>query len=494
MSRRIQAVLAIAAIIVGFGYAMVHLFVLRFDTGEMYPPYSSFRADPVGMKALYESLGSMPGITVARNLESPARMPSDPDGMLVCAGLRTYGDIDAVEAELVEAFERFAQAGGRVVLAFLPNPEAPEPVGLGGTPESVKELVEDTREEVRKKKQEKADKEAPPEDKEAAEGPIPEEKGADPGDGSETDEARADVPPTQEAAEKEEAEKGEGVAGEGEKEEDESDFAEIPLVSLKKRWGITCAYTDLWLDENGNWEPEQVTLEADERLPEHVSWWTALYFKEPDPSWRTIYRRVEGPVFLERTFGKGSIVLSADSHYMTNEAMVRERHPDLLAWLVGAKKHVVFDESLKGVQQSSGAMTLARRYGVHGFLVGLGVLLALFVWRNAATLTPRFSDAEVVHNRAAFQGRDAAEGLENLLRRSINGNSLLGICVQEWKRAFAAGRPNLQKTVARMEALVEAQGVGQNNALSGYQAIVQTVARRRAPLEERRNKKQLGTE
>ncbi len=40
-----------------FVTGLIQLILLRFESGDVYPPYSSLRADPLGCKALYESLG-----------------------------------------------------------------------------------------------------------------------------------------------------------------------------------------------------------------------------------------------------------------------------------------------------------------------------------------------------------------------------------------------------------------------------------------------------
>jgi len=50
----------------GFIYGLVHLFSLRFEAGDNYPPYSSLRADPLGTKALFDSLD--PLVPARRNL------------------------------------------------------------------------------------------------------------------------------------------------------------------------------------------------------------------------------------------------------------------------------------------------------------------------------------------------------------------------------------------------------------------------------------------
>ena len=43
----------------GFALGVIHLFNLRLETGDNYPPYSSLRADPLGSKAICESLNNL---------------------------------------------------------------------------------------------------------------------------------------------------------------------------------------------------------------------------------------------------------------------------------------------------------------------------------------------------------------------------------------------------------------------------------------------------
>src|SRR5690242_6328937 len=55
---------------IGFVFGIVQLFDLRFDVGDVYPPYSSLRSDPLGTMALFESLGRMSGLTLRRDFGS----------------------------------------------------------------------------------------------------------------------------------------------------------------------------------------------------------------------------------------------------------------------------------------------------------------------------------------------------------------------------------------------------------------------------------------
>ena len=65
--------LVLAAIFIG---GLARLFALRYEVGDVYPPYSSLRADPLGTKALAAALGALPGIEVRTNFKPLPRIPS----------------------------------------------------------------------------------------------------------------------------------------------------------------------------------------------------------------------------------------------------------------------------------------------------------------------------------------------------------------------------------------------------------------------------------
>ena len=54
LNRRFVPWLGGILLVLALGYGLLHLFALRFAQGDVYPPYSSLRSDPLGKKALYE--------------------------------------------------------------------------------------------------------------------------------------------------------------------------------------------------------------------------------------------------------------------------------------------------------------------------------------------------------------------------------------------------------------------------------------------------------
>jgi hypothetical protein len=139
--------------------------------------------------------------------------------------------------------------------------------------------------------------------------------------------------------------------------------------------------------------------------------------------------------------------MATDSYFISNEAMAKDRHAELLAWLIGANKRVVFDEAHLGVVETSGVVKLMRKYRLEGFAAGLMLIAGLFIWRNSTSLVPTRADEK----RESFvAGKDAASGFVNLLRRNIAPRDLLATCFAEWEKSAAA--PGRISTARRQQA------------------------------------------
>src|SRR5262249_43186598 len=102
-----------------FVAGIVYLLLLRFEAGDVYPPYSSLRADPLGTMALAESLAKMPGLDVRRDLSTGNKLPEEPR--------TTYLHLAAdaadwlwLPAEIFHEMEDFATRGGRLVVTLRP--------------------------------------------------------------------------------------------------------------------------------------------------------------------------------------------------------------------------------------------------------------------------------------------------------------------------------------------------------------------------------------
>lgn len=357
-----------------FLYGVTHLIILRFEKGDAYPPYSSYRSDPLGTKAFHEGLGLLPGIEAVRNVEPLQRVSGLSESTLFFFGLQgTRFSAIQIQQESVKALDKAALGGGRIVISFVPTHELP-------APPAKEEKMQETL-------QEDADKE-----KDEEERPL--QKG---------------------------------------------------VVNLAKRWGVETerfAKTDA-----------KASLSKPEKgLPPSLSWHGTLVFKSQDPAWRVLYTREEKPVLIERSYGKGSIVLCSDSFFVSNEAMKRERYPNLLSWLCGTHRKIVFDETHLGISKNPGIVRLLRQYGLAPFLMSLIVLALLAIWKQAARLMPVYEEEKA----SVDAGKDAFTGFTNLLHRNIPHDHILSACLEEWKRSFTHGKQDLSSLLPRIQEIIAA--------------------------------------
>lgn len=99
-----------------FTYGLIHLFTLRFATGDVYPEYSSLRSNPSGAKLLYDSLARTPGVVVSRNY-FPLEYLEDTNATVFLLAI----DAEQFAAEpdpYLDNVEHLANRGNRMVLSL----------------------------------------------------------------------------------------------------------------------------------------------------------------------------------------------------------------------------------------------------------------------------------------------------------------------------------------------------------------------------------------
>jgi hypothetical protein len=330
-----RILLALFAVL--FIAGIVWLFQLRFQRGDIYPPYSSLRADPLGVKALYESLESCCNFSVSRNYKPFSKRVGETDAVIFFLGLDPQ-DLDSVPEPLKQQMDQFVLNGGRLVFSFLPTRKDLEKISSFAI---------------------------------------------------------------------------------GQEEED------YKSVSLSQHWGFQVE-TKGGLD----YLPAHITAPS-ENLPYMLTAHTRLFFKDVDRSWKILYTVSRNPVLMERKRGKGSILVSTISYFLSNEAMIKERHPGLLLFLLDSKQKIIFDEYHHGIADNPGIAYFVKKYRLGWAVAGLLLLAALYIWKNAiAFIPPDRSQVDVYLTR----GKESMAGLRNLLRRNVPPQNLLGICWEEWKK------------------------------------------------------------
>ena len=455
--------LLLPLLLIVFALGVARLFQLRLEQGDVYPAYSTLRADPLGAKVYFESLGQLQEVEVTRLYEDTDKFGDGRDATLFVLGTNPDSLRHMPDNE-IEDIEKFMKQGGRVVVSLFPTPVR-----------SYSSLRTERRE---KEDADKSEKEKPkqPKRKPAPANPKEDAKKLEPGDKSPSakpTDAKKKDPLDKKSARRKGTRPG----------RDEDDERMMKRTSLYEHWGVNLEYKDLSKDEKGVAEPVTVTRSGGApTLPATLSWHTAVMFTELAKEWRTNYARDGKAVLIERPVGKGSLVLSADSYFVSNEAMRRDRHAPLLAWLAGANHRLIFDETHLGVQSDPGIAALARKYRLHGLAVGLFVLTLFFVWKNSTSFVPPHDDESFAGREHAVAGRDSASAFVNLLRRSIPPRDLLTTCFEEWRKSCARTRPGLDARMKRMQAVLVEQvkkPAKERDAVGSYRELGRILAEKK---------------
>jgi hypothetical protein len=429
-----------AATVVGFLAGISHLMMLRFERGDVYPAYSSYRSDPIGARAFYESLESLEGIRVTRNLRPLSALGPGNDSTLFFVGAGVCS-VNTIELQTAQALDAFMSSGGRVVVAMRaaadhsqdgcerPDRDSPQS-GSASKPE------------------------APARDSEHLSG-----NGESGGLPVSTD--RSESSP----------ESSSGGAAR----------SKSVYTDLREQWGIVVESGPGSADDAGDGSIGYAASQSGQ-LPGGLTWHSTAYFSDMSDAWKPLYTANSKCVMAERPVGRGSLVMATDAYFMSNEALKSERHTDLLLYLIAGSRVVIIDETRHGIQRRPGVIGYLRQHRLHWILIALLCVAALFVWRNSVPLVP-VNRSRTDYSTGAAEARNAAQGMTNLLRRSIPPQRLLEICFDQWETAFENDHryPQARREKARHVIERAEKSEGQPDPVSRYRAI------RRILLEDQPN-------
>ena len=435
---------ALIGLVLFFGF-LVRLLLLRYERGDIYPPYSTLRADPLGTRAYYEALESLHQYPVARGFTSLHRELEEKPATLFYLGLDA-DDLISFTKEETAQLDAYVKNGGRIVMTFAP--EAPG--------ESISD--EDKKAAEKKKKAGQSGKDAAK---------------PDPNPPKQTPEAQPDQNPSEPQTQQEKYER-EVFRKEEEDSRDDSDQPKDTPAhqyhrSLAALWGLGW---DRQPEDQGKEKDEPAadsssrqetnkpevlawSLAAGDMEPS-VPWKSALYFVRLEPDWQVLYDAKDKPVLVRRAWGNGEIIMATDSYLISNEALRNNRCSGLLGLLAGPPGSLLFDETHLGTQEEEGVMFLAEKFRLEGYLYGMLGVVILFLWRNSLPLVPPLaSDRHALLGRTV-SGKDSRSGLVNLLRRNIPVADILKISFAEWKRNVTPGRRHFHGKKSEMEAILSA--------------------------------------
>jgi len=175
-------------------------------------------------------------------------------------------------------------------------------------------------------------------------------------------------------------------------------------------------------------KPEERSLDEDD---EPAQWRNHLVASS---SWH-VFRSLSGqPIASERTFGKGSIAIAADTKPFLNLALRDNRDIALLDWARGPNQSVIFDESHLGSVEQGSIVGLMKRFRLQGVALTLFLASLLFVWRASVPFPPV---PQTTADISFKPGTSSGDALRNLLGRRIAPSNLLRVCVDEWSRDFS---------------------------------------------------------
>ncbi|MEM7700071.1 MAG: DUF4350 domain-containing protein [Verrucomicrobiota bacterium] len=380
MNRRFFAVGVLLLLGVILIAAFVGVLRGRLIDGRVYPHYASFRADPLGTRALYETLERLPEFEVRRNLVPLARVDDlgENDAFLILG----YPRDEMVGWRIPEDSGLFksVEAGARLVITVNPQfvPERFAPVKT----KEEKTWAERRRDLIEKQRRAFRNEEDDPEESTAEE--------------SEAILEALEVGPR--------------------------------LLSFL---GFQIADPRDFKRPEGGWTTE--SKQQGEQAPT-PRWRSQFRFEALADEWETVLEIEGEPVVMERAFGKGLIVLASDTYFVSNEAMHLDPSPEFCLWLLGDKSRVVFDETVHGSVEQGGAMKLIRRYRLHGVFVGVILWVILWAWRSGSSLAPRSEDLDRgLIGASAVSGETSETGFLRLLRRSVPRKRLLETCLSTWR-------------------------------------------------------------
>ena len=222
-------------------------------------------------------------------------------------------------------------------------------------------------------------------------------------------------------------------------------------------------------------------------LPVELAVHTALYFRKLEPHWRVLYARPTTtnalPVMIERSWGRGSLVLAADAYPFSNEALRHEPTAALLSWFVGRNHRVVFEEAHLGVSAEPGVAALARQYRLTGLFLAALVLAGLFVWKSSVSFLPRHAHEIAREESNEVVGRDSASGLSNLLTRHLPPAELMRTCLEQWNEHVSRHQRPSPARLEAMQNLINAENAlppTQRNPIRLYREFHRILSKRKS--------------
>ena len=294
INKRTLAWVGLALLALGFVLVFMKVLEIRFSSGDVYPHYATFRNDPLGCSALYESFEALDNFSVDRNLKALTAISGlDGDTALFLLGL-PWDEFERLRAKddspVVQAIK---EKGARLIITL--NPKMVPQTFRTRKPDEEEDWIERRRKLREERAKEKSGGEIDEEDKKRIEKEL------------------------------------------------EKDKTEALGERFHKQLGVEIPDVEDFTRPDEGWETKPGKSIDPKGVPKSLPIWYSQYRLKPgNKNWKSALLVGKEPVVLERKWGKGSILIATDSFFASNEALHSGGDPEFLLWLTGGKSKLVF--------------------------------------------------------------------------------------------------------------------------------------------------------
>jgi len=355
---------------------IVNIFSLRFSHGDLYPKYSTFRPDPFGCKALYDSFNEL-GLNSRRHFKTMDKLTEYENTLFIRTGISSMRDLTKSKG-----VNDFIFNGGHFIGFF--NPHA----------------------RVFKK--------------------------------SNKDKTKSNPSDTNAENDKKECDHNDSATEEKPKED--SDISEVKKVKKKIMFRkiLACELRTKHYSKSEKAAMKFVAYPADSLKQSDGFYdfplYTTNFFEIKHDDWQILYSSKDGPVVVMRKLGQGKIILCSTSYFVSNEGLRKHRNSKLLCLFKENRNNIVFDEFSLGVQEERNIVWLFGKYKLQYLLINLGVIVLFFLWYNFAALSNivAIPEKSYLHSETIKSSLSSASGLNTLITKTIKPNQVLKTCIDEW--------------------------------------------------------------
>lgn len=138
-------------------------------------------------------------------------------------------------------------------------------------------------------------------------------------------------------------------------------------------------------------------------------------------------------VMLLLSHGKGDIIISTESYFISNESLAKMPPVTFLSWIMGGRTHVLVDEYHHGVLSKKGVSFLLRKYHLYWFIAYLALISLISLWH----ILPTFRKPLPRESTPGANIRSSLDGYTHLLTRTIPRKGMLDISMDQWLKGSA---------------------------------------------------------